>query len=156
MRAAEAPGFYFHHNTVTNVDGGASSIAMFAFGASGVMEYNTVSYANDALSANWSRGINFLNNTVSHCGSGVHTDNNGGYGGVADLIQDNLVEDSAANGYGVWVFFPYFNPVVNHNTVNNCDVGLFAWGGAGTGSRTATSPITSWTERAAPGASEPT
>jgi hypothetical protein len=124
-------GFDFHHNTVTNVAGGYASIAMFAYGASGTMANNTVFYANDAISANWSRGIQFLDNTVSNSGSGVHTDNNGGFGGVADLIQGNDVSLGGGNSYGVWVFFPYLNPTVHLNTVSGQDVGLFAWGGSG-------------------------
>ena len=69
--------FNFHHNTVTNVQGDDDSIAMFAWYGPGIMANNTVSYANDGISANHSKGIQFLNNTVSHSGSGVHTDNAG-------------------------------------------------------------------------------
>lgn len=126
--ASSGGTFNFHHNTVQNVQAEYASIAMFNFGGSGVFAYNTVSDANDAISANWSSGTQFLNNTITNSGSGVHTDNNGG---VADLIQGNIVTNSMANGYGVWAFFPYVNTVINNNTVTNCDVGLFAWGGAG-------------------------
>ena len=124
-------GFHFHDNTVNNVDGGYSSIAIFNFGGSGVIENNTVDQANDAISANWSRGTQFLNNTVTNSNSGLHTDNNGGSGGAADLIQGNRVSDTATNGYGIWVFFPYVNTVVDRNTVTNADVGFHAWGGMG-------------------------
>ena len=92
------------------------------------MANNTVSYANDAISANHSTGIQFLNNTVTHSGSGVHTDNAGDGGGVADVIEGNTVSDCATGGYGVWVFVPYLAPTVNRNTVSGCAVGLSAWG----------------------------
>jgi hypothetical protein len=120
--------FNFHDNTVTNVQGDYYSIGMFAWYGPGIMKDNTVSYANDAISANHSRGIQFLNNTVTHSGSGVHTDNAGDGGGTADLIDGNVVSDCTPGGYGVWVFVPYIAPTVNNNTVTNCSVGLSAWG----------------------------
>jgi len=129
--ASSGGTFHFHHNTVQNVQASSSSIAIFNFYGSGTIEYNTVSDANDAIAANWSSGTQFLNNVVTNSGSGVHTDNNGGSGGTADLIHGNTVSNSTSNGYGVWVFFPYVNAVVSNNTVANVDVGLFAWGGSG-------------------------
>lgn len=125
-----AGSFNFHNNTVTNVQGDSYSIAMFAWGGPGTMANNTVSYANDGISANHSNGIQFLNNTISHSGSGVHTDNSGDGGGVADLIQGNMVSDCIASlgGYGIWTFVPYLAPTVDGNTITNCDVGLSAWG----------------------------
>jgi hypothetical protein len=125
--------FHFHDNTVRNVDGGPSSIAIFAWHSSGIIESNTVSDASDAISANHSRGIQFLHNIVTASGSGVHTDNNNSYGdGIADVIHGNEVSNSQPGGYGAWVFFPNaVNPVVDANIVTNVDVGLFAWGGAG-------------------------
>jgi hypothetical protein len=122
--------FDFHDNVVTNVQGDYASIAIFAWYGPGIMANNTVSYANDAISANHSKGIQFLNNIVTHSGSGVHTDNAGDSGGVADLIEGNSVSDCTAGGYGVWVFVPYIAPSVNNNTVTNCSVGLSAWGQA--------------------------
>lgn len=120
--------FNFHHNSVTNVQGDTGSIAMFAWGGPGTMANNTVSYANDGIAANHSNGIQFLNNTVTHSGSGVHTDNSGDGGGVADLIQGNTVSDCSTGGYGVWTFVPYLAPVIENNTITNCAVGLSAWG----------------------------
>ena len=121
--------FNFHNNTVTNVQGDGYSIAMFAWYGPGTMANNTVSYANDAISANHSNGIQFLDNIVTHSSSGVHTDNSGDGGGVADLIQGNNVECTGTSGaYGIWVFVPYIAPTVNNNTVTNCDYGLSAWG----------------------------
>ncbi len=72
-----AGGFNFHHNTVTNVQGGPNSIAMFNYGGGGIFDDNTVSYANDAISANHSTGTQFTNNHISYSGSGIHTDNSG-------------------------------------------------------------------------------
>lgn len=121
--------FDFHHNTVTNVYGSASSIAMFAWGGPGIMANNTVSYANDALSANHSKGIQFLNNHVTYSQSGIHTDNSNDSGGVADLIQGNTVDCSDGAGpWGIWTFVPYAGPTINANIVTNCAMGLTAFG----------------------------
>ena len=132
LRGIYSPGgtFNFHDNTVTNVQGDAYSIGMFAWYGPGTMANNTVSYANDAISANHSNGIQFLNNTVTHSGSGIHTDNSGDAGGVADLIQGNNVDctDTPAENYGVWVFVPYIGPTYDNNTVTNCEIGFSAWG----------------------------
>lgn len=81
-------GFNVHDNTVDNVDGESSSIALFNFGGSGQFANNTVTKANDAIAANHSRGTQFLNNAISNSASGIHTDNAGdGVGSSADLIQ---------------------------------------------------------------------
>lgn len=126
--ASSGGTFNFNNNTIDNVQADPASIAMFNFGGSGVMADNKVTNANDAVSANWSTGTQFLGNDVSKSGSGVHTDNNGGFGGVADLIQDNTVHDCKIDGYGVWVFAPSVSPTVDSNTVNGCYVGLAAFG----------------------------
>jgi len=99
-------GFNIHDNTIDNVMADASSIALFTFGGSGTFANNTVSRANDAIAANHSKGTQFLNNVVTTSGSGIHTDNTGSGGGVADLIQDNTVSACSAGGYGIWVFVP--------------------------------------------------
>lgn len=128
MYASSGGSFNFHHNTVTNVQGDGGSIAMFAWYGPGIMANNTVSYANDGISANHSKGIQFLNNAVSNSGSGVHTDNAGdSAGSVADLLQGNTVTCSDPTAYGVWVFVPYIAPTVTENTVLDCGVGLSAW-----------------------------
>lgn len=122
--------FNFHDNVVTNVQGEYASIAIFAWGGPGIIESNDVSYANDGISANHSSGIQFLNNTVTYSGSGIHTDNSGDAGGVADLIQGNTVNCTGVSGaYGIWTFVPYIAPTVNNNTITNCDIGLSAWAG---------------------------
>jgi hypothetical protein len=127
--ASSGNTFNFHDNIIHNVQGDYYSIGMFAFAASGSMARNTVSDANDAISANWSGGIQFLNNTITNSGSGVHTDNAGGFGTIpADLIQGNIVSDCAPYGFGVWVFAPYVAPTVQGNTITNCAVGLAAAG----------------------------
>ncbi len=124
--------FSFSSNTVHNVQGDYSSIGMFAFAASGTMADNTVSDANDAISANWSQGIYFLNNTVTNSGSGVHTDNSGGSGSFfADQIEGNKISNCMAGGYGIFTFAPYISPSVRSNTISGCDVGLTASGGGG-------------------------
>ncbi|MBI2723860.1 MAG: right-handed parallel beta-helix repeat-containing protein [Chloroflexi bacterium] len=124
--ASSGGTFVFNNNTVQNVqaDPGGASIAMFNFGGSGIYSNNVVSDANDAIASNWSTGTQYFNNTVTNSGSGVHSDNNGGFGGVADSIHDNTVSNCQANGYGIWTFAPYLNISVANNTVTNCAVGL--------------------------------
>jgi hypothetical protein len=126
--ASSGGTFNFNHDTVNNVQADPSSVAMFNFGGSGVMSDNTVTNASDAISANWSMGTQFLNNDVSKSGSGIHTDNNGGFGGVADLIQGTTVRDCTVGGYGIFVFAPYVSATVDSNTVKGCSVGLAAYG----------------------------
>jgi hypothetical protein len=101
-----------------------ASVAMFNFGGTGVMNGNQVSNASDAISANHSTGTQFINNTVTASGSGIHTDNAGDGGGSADLISNNNTSACTAGGYGIWTFVPYIAPAVNNNTVSGCDVGL--------------------------------
>lgn len=104
--ASGGSGFAFTNVTADNVQADPASIAIFSFGASGVVTGCTVSRANDAISANWSRGIQFLNNTVTASASGIHTDNNGGSGGVADMIANNSVSNGTPGAYGIWVSPP--------------------------------------------------
>src|SRR5262249_7772481 len=87
--ASSGGTFNFNHDTIDNVQGEGASIAMFNFGGSGVMAYNKVTNANDAISANWSTGTQFVHNVILKSQSGVHTDNNGGEGGTADVIKEN-------------------------------------------------------------------
>ena len=117
-----------HDNMVTNVQGGSGSIGIFSWVSSGMVADNMVSLANDAISANHSRGITFSGNYVMNSSSGIHTDNNGSSGGVADVITGNIVSDGGTNSYGIWVFVPYFNVVVSENTITNIDVGLASAG----------------------------
>jgi uncharacterized repeat protein (TIGR01451 family) len=138
--APDSPGgtgvtnFSFVNNTVSNVQSDPSSIGIFSRYGTGIVDHNTVDGANDAISANWSKGTTFSNNTVTNAGSGIHSDNNGGGGGVADLIEGNSVDCSVADGYGVWVFANYAATVVQNNTVTGCAVGLGAFGGRTSGS----------------------
>jgi len=128
--ASSGGSFNFNHDTVENVQAEEASIAMFNYEGSGVMSYNKVLNANDAISANWSKGTQFLNNTISKSGSGVHTDNNGGLGGSADLIKANVVRECKANGYGVFVFVPSVSATVEANKVTGCSVGFAVYGSA--------------------------
>ena len=115
------------------MQGSGESIAMFNYGGSGEMSDNTVSDASDAISANWSTGTKFLDNTIRDSASGIHTDNNGGSGGVADLIQGNTVKSCSSNGYGIFVFAPYVSATVESNKVKGCYIGLAAFGGSVSG-----------------------
>lgn len=121
-------GFDFHHNTITNVRGSGASIAIFAFSASGRIADNVVSGCNDAIAANWSRGIEFLDNTVTGCESGVHTDNSGGT--PPDRLARNVVSAGTASSWGVWTFVPYVEPIVEDNVITDVQYGLSTWGQA--------------------------
>ena len=112
--------FDIYNNTVTNVEGDPSSVAIFNYGGAGTFQNNNVSYANDAISANWSTGTQFLDNVITNSGSGIHTDNSSG----GDLIKGNQVSDGTAGSYGIWVFVPYADVTVSNNQVTDCDVGL--------------------------------
>jgi hypothetical protein len=133
LYASSGGTFNFNHDTVENVEGEEASIAMFNFEGIGSMANNTVKNANDAISANWSKGTQFLANVISKSGSGVHTDNNGGFGGSADLIQGNRIRECNVGGYGIFVFVPYVSATVESNTVKGCAVGLAAFGSAVSG-----------------------
>jgi nitrous oxidase accessory protein NosD len=133
MYASSGGTFDFTHDTVENVQGEEQSIAMFAFEGTGEFVHDKVSRANDAISANWSKGIKFLDNTITKSGSGIHTDNNGGSGGEADLIKGNKIKECTSNGYGIFVFVPYVSATVESNKVSGCSVGLAAFGGAVSG-----------------------
>jgi hypothetical protein len=129
MYASSGGDFNFTNNTVQNVNGDGGSIAIFAFSGAGTMSGNVVSDVSDGISANHSRGIQFLNNQVSDAASAIHTDNAGDGGGVSDLIQGNTVSNSKLNGFGIWTFVPFLPITVNNNVVNNVDVGLSSAGG---------------------------
>ena len=124
--------FNIHHNTVTNVQGEGASIAIFGWGGPGTFAYNVVSYANDGISANHSKGIQFLNNNVSFSGSGIHTDNSGDGGGVADMISGNTVSNCLGNDYGIWTFVNYLPVTVQNNTVTGCALPYSVWGSGNT------------------------
>jgi hypothetical protein len=127
--ASSGGTFNISNNTVTNVRGSSSSIGIFNFGGSGVIQANAVNEANDAIAANNSTGTQFLNNIVTNSDSGVHSDNNGSGGvGVADLIQGNSVWDGTGFSYGVWVFAAYKPVLVKDNAVTNVNVALGAFG----------------------------
>ena len=126
-------GFNISDNTVRNVQGGGSSIAIFNFGGSGTIADNVVSYASDGIAANHSRGTTFSRNILDHVDSGVHTDNSGDAGGPGDIIENNRVtgELHAGYGYGVWSFVPYTNVIVRDNVITDMTIGLGAFGGGG-------------------------
>jgi hypothetical protein len=124
-----ATGFNVHDNRVENVKGDPNqSIAIFNRSGSGIFARNVVSGTSDAISSNWSSGTQYISNTITNSDSGVHSDNNGGSGGVADLIQGNQVSTCTPGGYGVWVFAPFVDTNVLSNTVSGCDIGLGVFG----------------------------
>ena len=123
-----------HHNAVDNIGGDSYySIGIFSRQATGTVSDNTVSRCPDAISANWSHGLQFLNNIVAECGSGVHTDNSGELSGdVPDLLQGNIVSSGvsfdSSPTYGVWAFSPYRTVSLQGNTVSGVDMGLALYG----------------------------
>jgi nitrous oxidase accessory protein NosD len=130
--ASSGGSFTFTGNRVDNVQGDASSVAIFNYGGSGLISGNTVTRASDAISSNGSTGTRYLNNEVRLSGSGVHTDNNGWFGGVGDVIRGNAVEDCTLDGYGLWTFGPYLEATFERNTVRGCSVGMAAFGSSAT------------------------
>ena len=134
--ASSGGTFYIHDNTVDNVAGESQSIALFNFGGGGALTDgsgntssfvgNHVSRANDAIASNWSKGTQFLDNTITTSGSGVHTDNASGPG--AELIQSNTITTGATNAYGIFVFAPFVPVSVKNNTLSGVAVGLAASG----------------------------
>ncbi len=131
LYASSGGTFNFHDNVVQNVQGSTSgSIAVFNFGGAGTVQRDTVSNCLGAIVANNSKGMNILDNVVTNSSDGVHSDNGGSAGGVADTIQGNKVSNSPASGYGIWVFVPYIAPLVANNVVTNVDYGLGAFAGS--------------------------
>jgi hypothetical protein len=126
-------GISLVNNTVQNVWGSTDcSIGIFNRSGSGLIAYNNVSGTPDAISANNSSGTQFLTNTVTLSASGIHSDNNGSAGGLADSISGNTVLDSAPDGsgnsYGLWLLNPYRAVVVEGNVVSNVLNGIVIFG----------------------------
>jgi len=135
IQVSDGSGFNIHDNTVDNVQGSSASISIFLTSASGIARQNSVSHCNDAIASNYSSGIQFLDNQVSNCSTGLHTDNAGGAGGTppVDLIQGNTVQDCVGPmgaTYGISVFVPSEAVQVKKNTIKKCDVGLGLFGQA--------------------------
>lgn len=126
--ASSGGTFDFSNNVVDNAQGVSASIGLFNFEGSGIISGNQVSNASDAIASNWSGGTQFIGNTVTSSGSGVHTDNAGAYGGTGDLISGNSVSACKPGGYGVFAFVPYLAPTISSNTISGCEVGLAAFG----------------------------
>ncbi len=131
--------YNFSNNSVSNVAGESNSIGIMGWASTGTISGNTVTNSNDGISLNHSIGTTIANNTVTGCGSGIHTDNNGSGGtGTADIISNNTVSNC---GYGIFAFAPYFNVSVDGNTVTNCDVGLTSAGTYSTAAPTFTNNV---------------
>ena len=132
--ASIKPSISFHDNLVDNVAGSADySIGIFSRYSTGTISRNTVENTPDAISANWSRGLRFLDNTVLLSGSGVHTDNAGSISGDdPDIIRGNTVSQGVHFPpyltYGVWAFAPYQSVTISGNTATGLDIGLGAYG----------------------------
>lgn len=137
--SATGGSYNFSNNSVSNVAGESNSIGIMGWASTGTISGNTVTNSNDGISLNHSIGTTIANNTVTGCGSGIHTDNNGSGGtGTADIISNNTVSNC---GYGIFAFAPYFNVSVDGNTVTNCDVGLTSAGTYSTAAPTFTNNV---------------
>lgn len=114
-----------HDNTVQNVQGDTTaSVAIINEGGSGRIANNTISQAANAIAANGSRGTYIQYNTVTTSGWGVHTDNNGGSGGIADVLEWNNVSNCASDGHGIVVTSAFLDVSVHNNTITECAHGL--------------------------------
>ncbi len=118
-------GFDIHDNLVQNVRGDtAQGNAIMNWAGSGMIQDNTIIDASDGIVSNHSSGTQYLHNTVRNTPVGIHSDNNGSYGGIGDVIHGNVIEDCSTNGYGLWVFASRLNNSVDGNTITNCSVGM--------------------------------
>ena len=121
-------GFNIHHNTLSNIGGSENSLAIFAFGGSGTIAFNTIANSTGGISTNHSSGVEIAGNVVTNCASAIHTDNAGDLGGSADVIHANTISDSPAGGWGISVFVPYVAPIVKNNRVLNVEKGMALFG----------------------------
>ncbi len=129
VEASTGGTFRFRRVFARNVLGDAQSVAVFNFGGAGSITDTEVVDSADAISANHSRGTLFARNVVRRSASGIHTDNAGDSAGSAtDRIEDNRVADCAVDGFGAWVFVPFVAPLVRHNAIERCAIGLAAFG----------------------------
>jgi parallel beta-helix repeat protein len=121
-------GGYFEikNSTVINVEGEIQSQGIMNWAGTGLIKNNNVSQAD--ICSNHSAGVIYEYNTVTNSGGGIHTDNNGFYGGIADIIRYNNVSLGTSGSYGIWVFASYRNTQVYENTVSGVSVGLCASG----------------------------
>ena len=118
-------GFDIHDNLVQNVRGdSAQGNAIMNWAGSGMIQDNTIMDASDGIVSNHSSGTQYLHNTIRNTPVGIHTDNNGTYGGIGDVIHGNVIEDCSTNGYGLFVFASRLNNSVDGNTITNCSVGM--------------------------------
>ncbi len=131
LYASSGGTFDFEYDSVTNVAGDPNeAIAIFNYGGSGIMAHDIVSDAEDAISSNWSTGTQFLDNTITNSGSGIHTDNSGEFGSN-DVIAGNNISLGTAGSYGIFVFAPYSGVSVHDNIISGVSVGLAEFGSQG-------------------------
>ncbi len=123
--SSQGGGFHLHNNTVQNVQCDGQSIAIMNYGGSGTIEANTVHSSTAAIVTQYSSGTDILNNTVHTSPGGIHSDNNGVWGGDPDLIRNNRV-NCPTDGWGVWVFAPALAVRVEQNETYGCAPGLAA------------------------------
>lgn len=119
----------FHDNTVANVQSDPASVAIFIRTGGGIVDGNMVSGANDAISANYSTGTTFSNNTITDSFSGIHTDNNNDIDSNHDEIFGNNVNCGQTDAYGIYDFVPFQDVSIHDNTVAACAIGIGSFGG---------------------------
>ena len=88
----DGSGYLITGNNINNVAGDSSnSIAIDGDSAAGTISGNNVSNTPGAIGTNHSKGTSMTGNAITTSDSGIHSDNNGDSGGVADSITNNNV-----------------------------------------------------------------
>jgi hypothetical protein len=123
--ASSGGTFSVEQSRVVNVSNDEEAVAIFDTDGAGRIEGNLVVDAAAAIATNRSQGTHIANNTVRRSAIGIHSDNAGLVAGsTPDVIEDNVVADCAADGFGVSSFAPYVPVTVRRNRVSRCSVGL--------------------------------
>jgi hypothetical protein len=134
--------YNIHDNSVINIAGTESGVAIFGREGSGTITHNFVDSKWDGINTNYSHGTVISNNTVLHAGTfgftdgnaAIHSDNYGGAGiSGPDLIENNIVSSGGQGSIGIWAFMPYGTVTIQGNTISGVDVGLASFGGTATG-----------------------
>ncbi len=129
IEASSGGTFVIENNRVRNVSDADQAVAIFNSGGAGRIEGNIIADSGAGIAANESRGMHVALNTIVRSGAGVHTDNQGLWGGsTPDLIEENVVSDCARGGYGLWSFAPDLPVTFRKNRVSRCAVGLADFG----------------------------
>jgi hypothetical protein len=129
IEASSGGTFVIENNRVRNLSDADQAVAIYNSGGAGRIEGNLIADSRAGIAANESRGMHVALNAVVRSGAGVHTDNQGIWGGsTPDVIEENVVSDCTRGGYGLWSFAPVLPVTFRKNRVSRCDVGLADFG----------------------------